>query len=110
MEEISMDTKITKNGYLKVDLGPDTYLTFSGEDNPIQYVMVATKMDKNKYEKRMIAPTLYLKNIPASVQRKVGKENLKKIKNVVKKYLNKSGYLPKENLKSLQDDLNKIEL
>lgn len=105
-----MDTKITKNGYLKVDLGPDTYMTFSGEDDPIQWVMVATKVDKNKYEKRLTAPTLYLKNIPKTIQRKVGKENLKKIKNIVKKYLDKTGYLPKDNLKKLQDELEKMEL
>lgn len=105
-----MDTKITKNGYLKVDLGPDSYMTFSGEDNPIKWVMVATKVDRNKYEKKMIGPTLYLKNIPRNVQKNVGKENLKKIKETVKKYLNKHGYLPKDNLNSLQDDLSKIDL
>ncbi len=103
-----MDTKITKNRYLKVDVAPDVYMTFSGEDDPIQMVMVAAKVDKNKYEKRMIAPTLYLKNIPKSVEKKVGKAVLKKIKETVKPYLNKNGYLPKDNLEALQRDLEKL--
>lgn len=105
-----MDTKITKNGYLKVDLGPDTYLTFSGEDDPIRRVLVATKVDKNKWDKQFVSPSLHLKNIPKSVERKVGKENLKKIKNTVKKYIDKKGFLPKDNIGKLQSDFNKIEL
>ena len=102
-----MDTKITKNGYLKIDLGY-SYMIFSGEDDPIVRVMVATKIDKNEWQKTFISPTLYLKNIPKAVEKHVGKDDLKKIKATVKPYLNKHGYLPKDNLEALQRDLEKL--
>ena len=105
-----MDTKITKHGHLRVYINADTFIHFHGEDNPIQWAIVVSKVDNNHSDDKFISPALHLKNIPNNFQKKVGKENLKGIKGIVKKYLDTKGNIPKKNIQGLQEDLADFEL
>ena len=107
-----MDTKLTKNGYLRVDLGEKAYLIFDGSDNPSRWVMTAAKVEKksgSEWIKPLVPVAFNLKSMKRDFVNVVGKENVKKIKSVISKHL-KKGVLPKENMNDLKKDFDRMEL
>jgi hypothetical protein len=98
-----MKFEVTTGGTSVLRINTGVYLSFGKTDDPIKFILVSMS-DRGGSQSKMFPVSL--NRIPATFTKAIGTKNIKRIRELLKDYV-EEGVLPRKNLRTLGDIINR---